>query len=256
MKKRVCVFVWVVGLLIVLPGIVSAQKPKVQMYLVEECLVKPSTEARFWEAMKDEVAFYAKNKFPYPWKTYAGENGFAYFVIPVKDLADIDIFYKADAEIMSKDAAGYQAVMARYAGTYESFKTMVFEFQPELSMIPENPYFPPGEMNFVCLDIWAYEPGKEAEVEKNTRELMAITKKKGIRDTWYCLVGGIGTDQPVYVMAGQDKDETEFIKHNAEMWKLIGADISELYKKSLALLRKRETRRLWYQPELSYTPEK
>jgi hypothetical protein len=256
MKKRVRVFVWVVGLLIVLPGIVSAQKPKAQMYLVEECLVRPSAAARFWEALKEEVAFYAKNKFPYPWKTYAEENGRAYFVIPVKDLADIDNYFKADAEIVSKDASEYQAVMAKFAGTFESFKTMVFNLQPEFSMIPENPYYPPGEMNFICLDIWSMEPGKEAEAEKNIQETMAIVKKRGVRDTWYCLVGGLGTEQPVYVDVGPDKDETEFIKHNAEMWKLMGADISELYKKSLSMLRKRETRRLWHQPELSYTPIK
>jgi len=221
---------------------------------VEECLVKPSMEARFWEAVKEELAFYAKNNFPYPWKTYAAEDGLAYFVYPLKDLADIEKLDKAEAEVTSKD--GFQAIMAKFEGTFEYYKFMTFDLKPELSMIPENPYFPPKEMNFLCLDIWTLDPGKAAEAEKNFREMTPMIKKKGVRDTIYCLDGGLGTEKPVYVYAGLDKDETEFIKHNAEMWKLAGTDISELYKKCVSMLRKRETRRLWYQAELSYTPIK
>ncbi len=86
-------------------------------------------------------------------------------VYPVQGLADIDEVMKASREIMAKDAAGYQALSAKYTGTYESYKVMTFTFRPDLSMIPENPYYAPAETNFICLDIWSGEPEKEAEFE-------------------------------------------------------------------------------------------
>jgi hypothetical protein len=256
MRKSVCVVFLALAALAVLPGILSAQKPESQMFLIVDCTVKPSMETKFWDTAKEEVAFYGKNGYPYAWKVYAAEGGHYYIVYPIKGLADIDEVMKASRVIMAKDAAGYQALSAKYTGTYESYKVMTFTFRPELSMIPENPYYAPAETNFICLDIWSGEPEKEAEFESILKEMMALTKKKGVRDTWYCLAGGLGTDQPVYVMASPDKDETEFIKHNADMWKLLGDEITPLYQKGLSLCRKRETRRLWYQAELSYTPAK
>ena len=39
------------------------------------------------------------------------------------------------------------------------------------------------------------------------------------------------------------------------MWKLLGKDVSDIYNKSMALCWKREYKRGWYQPELSYSPK-
>lgn len=256
MRRIIGVVLFVLSALAVLPGLLSAQKPESQMFVIVDCTVKPSMETTFWETAKEEVAYYGKNGYAFSWRAYAGEDGHYYFVYPIKDLAEIAELMKASKEIMSKDAAGYQALSAKYAGTYESSRSMVFTFRPELSIIPENPYDPADEKNFVCLDIWSFEPEKEAEAEAYTKEMIALTKKKGVRDTWYCLTGGLGTDQPVYVMVGPDKTHMEFLKHNADMWKLMGDDINVSYKKSLSICRKRESRNLWYQAELSYSPVK
>jgi hypothetical protein len=256
MRRFACVVFLALAALAVLPGILSAQKPESRMFLIVDCTVKPSMETKFWETAKEEVAYYGKNGYPHAWKAYVGDDGHYYFVYPVKGLADIDEVTKASREIQAKDVAGYKALSAKYTGAYESYKIMTFTFRPELSFLPENPYYPPADMNFLCLDIWSFDTEKEAEAEEYLKEIIALTKKKGVRDTWYCLVGGLGTDQPVYVMAGPDKDNTEFLKHNADMWKLMGGDVDVPYNKSLSICRKRETRRLWYQAELSYTPVK
>jgi hypothetical protein len=256
MKRVMGVVFLALAALSILPGPLSAQKPEGQVFLVVDCTVKPSMEAKFWEAAKDEVAFYARNGFTYAWKAYAGEDGHYYFLHPVKDLADIGDLMKQSGEVGAKDAAGYQALTTKFTGTYESYKMMVFTLRPELSFLPENPYYPAEEMNFICLDIWSFEPEKEAEAEGYLKEMIALTKKKGIRDTWYFLAGGLGTDQPVYVMAGPDKSHVEFLNHNADMWKLMGDEVNVPYNKSLSICRKRESRNLWYQAELSYTPVK
>jgi hypothetical protein len=256
MRRSVMVVVLGLAALAVLPGLLSAEKPESQMYLVVDCAVKPSTEARFWDAAKDEVAYYARNGYPYAWRTYAGEDGHYYFIYPVKDLADVGAAYAASAEVITKDAAGHEALSAKYAGTYESYRMMILTFSPELSIIPANPYYRPAPMDFIWLDIWSIDPEKEEEAEKNWKELVALANKKGVRDTWNCLIGGLGTDAPVYVFAGPEKNEIESLEHNEEMWKLLGDDADAPYDKGLSVCRKRESRHLWYQAELSYAPVK
>jgi hypothetical protein len=86
--------------------------------------------------------------------------------------------------------------------------------------------------------------------------MMAICQKKNVRDSWNCYAGSLGVEQPVYIFAGSDKDEATFLEHNAAMWKLLGKDVTDVYNKMMALCRKREYKRAWYQPELSYSPQK
>lgn len=256
MKKVVRIMLFAVAALAVLPGLRSAQEPESRMFVIVDCTVKPSMETAFWKTAKEEVAYHAKNGFSHAWKAYAGEDGHYYFVYPIKGFAGIEELMKASKELRSKDAAGYQALSEKYAGTYESSKAMVFTFRPELSFLSENPYYPPEKMNYMSLDIWFIQPEKEGEAEGYLKDLVALNKKKGIRDIWYSLVGGLGTNQPVYVYAGPDKDQLEFIKHNPEMWKMLGDEADVVFNKLLSLCRKRESRNLWYQAELSYSPIK
>jgi hypothetical protein len=237
-------------------GLASSQQAKSQMYLVYDCVYKPSGEAKYFGAAKAMVAFYTKYAFPYSWNVYVTDDYHSYLRIPVADFADIEKFFKADEEIMSKQAAEYQTLVDMFTGTYDSAEFQVYVSLPGLSHVPANPYYKPEEMNFIGFDIWSFFPGKEQEAEKLTKEIIAIFEKKGVRDSWYCYFGLMGVEQPTYLMAGTDKDEGEFIKHNAEMWKLLGKDVDDIYNKLMSICRKREYKRGWYQPELSYHPKK
>jgi hypothetical protein len=236
----------------------GAEQAKSQMYLVFECTVKPSLEAKFYDAAKEEVAFYSKHNFPYSWEVYASDDSHYYWLVPVADYADVGNCFKALADAEAKGASEYQALIGKFGESYEFERSAVYTFTPEFSIIPEKPRFKPAETNFVFLDIWYFMPGKEQELTKLNSEWRALREKfkNKIRDTWYCWVGGLGTDQPVHVYIGPDKDPSEFFKHNAEMWKIMGKEASDLQAKMLTYLRKREGRMVWLQPELSYTPKK
>jgi hypothetical protein len=237
-------------------GLASAQEAKSQMYLVYDCVAKPSTEAKLYDALKAMTAFYAEHAFPFPWSVYATGDYHFYYLFPITGYADIEKFFKTDEEVMTKAAAEYQVLMEKFKDTNDSYEFQVYTFRPDLSIMPAKPYYKPEEMNFVALDIWSFVSGKEQEAEKLTKEFQAIAQKKNVRDTWYCYAGSLGVEQPVYIFAGPDKDEGGFLKHNAEMWKLLGKDLTDVYNKMIALCRKREYKRAWYQPELSYSLKK
>jgi len=236
-------------------GPAHAQEKKSQMYLVEEILVKPSADAAFLELEKEVVAMCQKQKWAYPWTCYAADDYRYFFVMSIANLAEVDSYYRAAGEFFAKSGAEFSPLMDKFSELAEYDRYFILTYNPELSLIPEKPRYKPGETDFLCFDIWYIKPGKEAESEKFQREFMALAKAKGVQDTWYCLVGGLGTEQPVYYMAGPDT-LVDFFKHNAEMWKLLGKDASEMLKKMQLLCRKRESAMVWYTPELSYAPQK
>jgi len=246
------VFALVFGLCL---GVAPAQEKKSQMYLVEEILVKPSADAAFYELEKEAIALCQKLKWPYGWRGYYTDDNKYYFVMPIANLAEVDSYYKAAAEFFAKSGAEFKPLMDKFSGLAEYDRYFILTFMPEFSLIPDKPRYKPGETDFFYFDIWYIKPGMESEFEKFGPEFAAFSKKKGVKDTWYCLVGGLGTEQPVYYMAGPDK-MVDFFKHNVEMWKLMGKEASDIQQKMLLLCRKRESVMAWQLPELSYTPQK
>lgn len=233
----------------------SAQETKSQMYLVEECLVKPSADAAFYELEKEAIALFQKLRWPLGWKCYASDDSRYYFVMPMANLAEVETYFKAVAEVFAKNSAEFKPLLDKFSELGEYDRYFILNFAPELSLIPEKPRFKPGETDFFFFDIWYIKPGKETEFEKTQREGIPVAKKKGVKDSWLCFVGGLGTEQPVYYFAGPDT-LVDFYKHNAEMWKLMGKEAGEMQQKMLLLCRKRESAMAWYMPELSFTPQK
>jgi len=256
MKSKVISGLLTVFVLVLCSGVASAQEAKSQMYLMFDCVVKPSADAKLYEAFKAMLAFYTKHEFPYSWDVYAMDDYHYQYLMPVAGFADIEKFFKTDEAIMTKGSAEYQALLDKFTDTYDSYEFQVYTYRPDLSHIAAKPHYKPEERKFVALDIWYFVPGKEQEAEKLCKEMMALCQKKGVQDSWYCYAGVLGVEQPVYIFAGPDKDEGEFLKHNAEMWKLLGEDATAGYSKLMAICRKREYKRGWYQPELSYSPKK
>jgi len=258
MKRKILIFLMVTILfgLCALTNLAQAQEQKAQLYLVADVIVKPSEVSQFVKAVKEEVAFYSKYKYTYSWNVYSSVDNHYYFVMPVNDFSDIDNFYKAGGEVADKAAEEYQAMGNLFKGTYEYMRFSVSTFRPDLSIIAENPKSAEGETNFLCWDFHYVKPGMENEYEELLQEFKALSKKKGIIQSWSAMVGGLGNDQPVYVMIARAKNAVDFYSDNAKMWGSLGEEGSALYQKFMKILRKRETKTGWYRPELSYTPEK
>jgi hypothetical protein len=254
MRKVMPVVILFCAAMAVSAGSLSAQMPRGERFLVQEIAVDPSMAIKFREAMKESVALSIKHGSPYAWTAYRGDDGRYYFLHAIKDLTDIEIMYKYYGGLAAKDAQGFKSLSGKFLGTYEYSRDAVYTYRSELSYMPADPYYPPAEMRFIRLDIWFVEPEREAEAERAMAELHALAKTKGVRDITFCMVGGMGTEQPLYIYGTPDKDETEYMKHYAEMWKLLDDEAAAPYHQGLRAVRRRESRRLWYDEELSYAP--
>ena len=250
--KRMAFFM-LMGCLFVMTGNAPAQEPKIQLNVVEHCIVYPSMEMQFREGMKEEIALCRKHHFPYAWKTISTEDGNYHFIMPVEDYNDIGNMLEAAEEFYGREDTGL--MRSTFKGTYDSYRMGVYAFSPDLSYKPENPAPTGDNFRYVAWDICYVIPGMESDFEAMVKEAMSLMRQNNTTQAWYGHVGGLGTDQPVYIFASMAKNAVDFNTRNAAMWEAFGDRGSEIYRRMLECLRKREQRRGWFQPGLSYTPE-
>jgi hypothetical protein len=66
----------------------------------------------------------------------------------------------------------------------------------------------------------------------------------------------MGIEGPVYIGMAGGKSLSQWYKDNEKFWEEVGKEGQERNERSRKLIRKHETKHLWYHPELSYIPEK
>jgi len=259
MKSKVSIILMVcfVVSLCALTTLAQAQEQKAQLYVVWDIVVKPSKVGDFEAASKEEVALYAKYKFPYAWSVSRTSDYHYYYLIPVENFAAIDNIFKAFDKVAKMAGEEYKEMLDKFIGTYEYVQPSVYSLNYELSFFSEKQKEKAGEENFVFFDIFYFKTGKEKEVEKLMKEMIALVEEKGAAEaqSWYCYQGIMGAETPVYLYTARAKNAIDFYTQNAKMWDLLGEESGELYRKIMANVRKREPKNGWYRPDLSYIPK-
>ncbi|OVE79853.1 hypothetical protein BVY01_01420 [bacterium I07] len=144
----------------------------------------------------------------------------------------------------------------KFKGTYEFLRSSVWTYTPELSFLPQGTKSGEGKTNYRW---WAWDyvkPGMNKDYEKVVKEFIELSKRKKATQTWYAHVGGIGTDEPVYVWIAVAKDAIDYHRQNQEFWKSVGDDGIDLMRKWMSCLRKREYKTGRFRKNLSYSPKK
>jgi hypothetical protein len=259
MKRKISVFL-MAGLVIslcALTTLAQAQEQKAQLYAIWDIVVHPSKVGDFEAGAKEEVALYAKYKFPYAWSVTRTFDNHYYYLFPVENFAAIDNIFKAFDKVAKMAGEEYQEMLDLFTGTYEYVQPSVYSLNYELSFFSEKQKEKAEEENFVFFDIFYFKTGKEREVEKLMKEMIALVEEKGTTEaqSWYCYQGIMGAETPVHYMVARAKNAIDFYTQNAKMWKLLGEEGDSLYPKLMNLLRKREHKQGWFRPDLSYTPK-
>jgi len=259
MRGKISVFL-VVGLVIslcALTTLAQAQEQKAQLYAIWDVVVKPSKVGDFEAAAKEEVALYAKYKFPYAWSVSRTFDNHYYYLFPVENFAAIDNIFTAFDKVAKMAGEEYQEMLDLFTGTYEYVQPSVYSLNYELSFFSEKQKEKAGEENFVYFDIFYLKSGKEKEVEKLMKEMIALAKKTGATEvqSWYCYKGIIGAETPIYYMVTRAKNAIDYFTRNEKMWELLGEESGELYRNIMANVRKQEKKRGWFRPDLSYIPK-
>jgi hypothetical protein len=257
-RKFSCILaaVLVLGLL---PLTMNPQEPekRYQLFYVIDEAVKPSMEEAYYEAAKNWTTFMKEHEYPYPCNSYWTADNHVYWAFPIKSYAGIDKIREAINKVKEKSPDQFKAATDAFKGTYESQLSSVYALDYKLSMIAkEEKTESEEEENFTFFDIYYFEPGNEAELDKIFEEMKAYMADKEVVQSWYFYWGMIGTETPVLWSAAAAKNPQEFWEENAKAWKVWGKEGGKIKQKMMKYVTRQEQKMAWYQKELSYTPAK
>jgi hypothetical protein len=255
-KISVLLLVGVLVCLVALPTLIQAQEQKSQLYLLWEVKVKSKMAKEHGDIIKEMVAKDTKYNLGYEYRTYYDNHLHTYFSLPLDNYGDLDSYLAAWNKVgekwgMDKTKDLYQ----RISETYESMKTAFYLYRPELSYRPENPRLKSEEIMMGFWDFLYVKPDKEKDIEDLFKEFVALCKSKDISEKIRVFTGDMGTEMPVYLALVYARDPAGFYSNHRRMWEALGEEGSVLYQKVIPLLRKRESRIMWYSRDLSYTPK-
>jgi hypothetical protein len=257
-NKLVAVFLFLaIGVIaFVLPT--PAQEKKPQLYFVEDYLVKPGMVSQFEAAVKElNAALWAPYNWPWAMETYATEDFHYYLCYPMASLTDLDKAFSVFNEILGKfGEQKWDAINRKFGDASEYYKQSTLNFSPELSYIPEKPRLKPEEMKFVYWGFCYVMPGKEKELEAQFKKIAALFKAKKVASGFNTFVGGIGLDLPLYIYTEVGKSPADFFLTSEKVMKIVDPEVTQLWNKTLTVMRKYEFKTGAYRPDLSYFPVK
>ena len=250
-SKVIFMVVLLMGFGIVLTA-APAEEQESQLLLVEEQVVKPAKIAELEAALKEMVAYCVEHNYQYSWTTYSDDDYRYYYVVPIKDLADIDTIVTAGRELGEKVGDPWMTLMSKYLGTYEYVKQSVIRKRPDLSYVPENPRLKPDEAVYIRRGLCYVKADKVLEFEKIMKKWVALFKAKNIDGGFNTFIGEMGTDNPFYFYAESGKSPADFFTWSEKEMEMLGDGAMTLWYKTLSLMRKYENKGGMLRPELSY----
>ncbi len=255
MQRKISIIILLI--LCAFATLAQAEEQTTQLLMVEEIPVFPSrvSDAEAHIRMVQKLA--SQYQFPYPIHVYSTNDIHYYYVIPIKDFADIDNFHKARMEwVQRMGDENFQSAVKSGLGTYKSLKWFIIRHRPDLSYISDKPRFKPEEANYMYMPFCYVKPGKEAEFEIICKEWVALDKSVSRADSYDLYIGDIGTEMPVYFWIARAKSASDFNNQQEIYGKKIGETGAELWNRTMALCRKFEEKAGWFRQDLSYLPER
>jgi len=236
--------------------IAQDEEPKEQLYLAWDFIVKPDKISEFEAVAKKRNAYYQTYNYPHQILCYSASDFQYYAIAPIENFAGVESLYTARNKITDKHGDEWQEINQGFTETYEYFKPFFVTFRPDISYIPESPRLQADEGKFISWIFIYVKPGKSSEFVEIMKKWVELFKDKNIPTGFNTFAGGIGTEQPLYILASSGKSAADYFTQEEKEQKIVGEDARKLGMKALPLIRKSETKTGMYRPGLSYTPEK
>ena len=183
MRRKTLVYVGL-GVLVCLSALtISAQlqEQEAQLHFVRQVTVKPSKIMDYMEWANEFMAQVQEHKFPYPINVYRCNDFSFWFLVPLENIADLEVLGNTMNELMAKIATEKgEKIQKLWSETTEYRKDGLIVLRPDLSYIPENPRLKPEEANFFSWTLTYILPGKEQEFEEMAKKYKSLYQTKNI----------------------------------------------------------------------------
>ena len=223
-----------------------------QLWLVWEATLHPGEVSKFIDLQVEFRDHFRKTGFPYSISAWYGGNFDYYIFYPVKSYDDKDGIWEALWKAV--DSWGDEKLAEMWT-TVKSHRTYFIASLPEVSYMPEERRLKSGEIKYAVWDMFYLIPGKGQEFHKLMKEFNEHSRNNNIKERYQAITGDIGFEGSTVIVVLYGTDPADFWKHNMEMNHLLGEEVSEIFKKMMKLVDRRDFKQFWFSKELSYTPE-
>ncbi|MFQ6113666.1 MAG: hypothetical protein ACE5NG_06195 [bacterium] len=235
------------------------EKPKSQLFIIHEDVVKPSMVSEYEAATKEFVAKLAEHQMTgssYYYTAFVDNDFHYYYVTPVENLAAIDNMEKDWNEFVKKvGEENWTAMLQKFAAPLESHKVWMTRLMPELSYVPENPRLKSEEMPFYHWDFYYAKSGMAKTGEDIAKEWKAVYESNNIADGFNVYRGDIGADLNLFIVAQRGNNPADYYSQQAKIMEMLGEPGKELAARTMEGVRKFESKTGWLRPDLSYWPK-
>ena len=251
-KIFVCLGLGVFFCLSALTIAAQAQEQDAQLYFVRQIRVKPEKVIDYFEGTKQLMDQIKQHNFPYPINVFRSNDFTVSFIVPLENLADLQVLGDTMNELMAKivPEAG-QKIRKLLDGANEYREDGLVALRPDLSYMPENPRLKPEEINFYNWTFTYVLPGKEQALEEMAKKYKTLYQANNIPDGFLLYEVIMGKEQPLYILVQSAKNPSDYF--STDYSEALGEEGAALQSKLWSVIRKVEYKQAWIDRDLSYS---
>jgi hypothetical protein len=252
---RIWVAVFVFFALCVM-GQAQAEKPKSQLYFVEEVALKLDKSSDYDAAVKEVVELAKKHNYPHSWVAYSTNEMIYYFVYPIESGAEIAAIFSDWEEMTAKiGEEKWEALYERLLKPSEYYKYYEVEHLPLQSYTPGDAAITPMEAPATYWGFCYTKPGHENSLVKIMTKYVDLYKGKNLPAGFDTYVVRTGAELPVHFYVLRGKSFTDLFSKSDKVHIMAEAELATLWAEFTSHLRKYEYKLGMFRPDLSYMIE-
>ncbi|WP_299521290.1 hypothetical protein [Winogradskyella sp.] len=185
------------------------------------------------------------------WTTISVEDGRYVYVMPIKNMAELD---KNHMEEMEKKIGEdkINQMFTEFDECYDSYNTQIVHLKSELSYMPEG--YSTKEKNHREYHFLYYPPKNAKAMKEAMGKVKEMFKAKGIKNGYEVYHSGFGSDGIYYMVAIAGASEMAIAQGGEENDKLLGEEKDAVFWEVIKLTSKYDQVEANIRPDLSYWP--
>lgn len=181
------------------------------------------------------------------------DDGHYYYLIPLKDYAEIDNFPKIFGSAIDKIGKDkWSAFMKENETTIATHKDFVVKRSADYSYTPKSPRLKSDEGTFIHWLFFHYKLENRKEMLDILKEWKKLYEDNNITDGYTIWMPEFGMDNDAMVLTEVYKDGADFYTRDKEITALIKDKADALWAKMAPLLKSTEQKYGKLRPDLSY----
>jgi hypothetical protein len=236
----------------------AAQTAQPKWYVMHQEFARPSMLKQYEDTSKEFIATVRQHHAASPAFNFVGFSGDDYvytYVTQISSFNDVGAILSGFGTLaQAVGEAKWNDLMMRSGQPMESMRDSLLMEDPGFSYTPAQPRLKPAEQQYLHVDLYYVQPGREADADAVARDFAALYRSKNVSDGYQLFKVVMGWDTPLIIVTTPAKSPADYEARVAEIRQMLGAEGKALFERAFALTRRFEMHGAWVRPDLSLEP--